>query len=105
MIQMGNEPWLDWVHAAEVLVDLDYTADTPHMMQEFAWNYATRHQNVQPVLKKAYELGTAVRATRTAVSLGIAIGAMDGPLPFADILGFGVAAAGTVYAWYDFLVD
>lgn len=50
------------------------------------------------------KLGMAVRHTARAVALGIAISQIDGPLPFADVVGLTVASMLTVRAWHDYLI-
>ena len=47
------------------------------------------------------EIASAVTKTMRAVGLGIAISQIDGPLPFADVVGFSIASVLAVRAWWD----
>lgn len=48
------------------------------------------------------EFGQAVQKTGQAVRLGIAIAAIDGPIPVMDAVGFGVASVMAMKAWWEF---
>lgn len=47
------------------------------------------------------EVARAVQSTAKAIALGIAISQIDGPLPFADVVGLAVASAIAVRSWWD----
>ena len=51
---------------------------------------------------RAVEFTQAVQTTTRAVRLGMAIAAIDGPIPVMDAVGFGVASVMTLKAWYEF---
>lgn len=48
------------------------------------------------------KLETASRRTARAVASGIALSAIDGPLPVMDVVGFGVTTTLAALAWYDY---
>ena len=48
------------------------------------------------------KLAKATWATQRSFAQGLALAAMDGPLPFGDVLGFTVATGGAVVAWMDY---
>jgi len=51
------------------------------------------------------EAADAVAKTGMAIARGVAISQIDGPLPFADVVGLGVAVIGAGIAWWDFFDD
>ena len=48
------------------------------------------------------DLVLASKKTARAISSGVALASMDGPLPIMDVVGFGVAVTGAALAWYDY---
>ena len=56
-------------------------------------------------LNTATEAADAVAKTGLAIARGVAISQIDGPLPFADVVGLGVAIIGAGIAWWDFFDD
>jgi len=46
--------------------------------------------------------GIAIQKTARAAATGMALAAMDGPLPIMDVVGFGVATGMAIHAWYDY---
>ena len=44
----------------------------------------------------------AVNKTARAVTIGVTLAAMDGPLPIMDVVGFGVASGMAIHAWYEY---
>ena len=90
------EPWEEFLHATEVLIDLDYTADTPGQLEYIAMRYDTSD------VSQSGDLRRAVASTARAVSRAVVLSQMDGPLPVMDIIAFSWAAAETVHAWYDY---
>ena len=53
----------------------------------------------------AEEAAAAIAKTGLAIARGVAISQIDGPLPFADVVGLGVAVVGAGLAWWDFFDD
>ena len=62
----------------------------------------TTDQNGNIQFEQSIALKDATQKTARAVSYGIALAAMDGPLPFLDVVGFGIATTGAALAWYEF---
>ena len=56
-------------------------------------------------LEQSLALHDATRKTARAISAGVALAAMDGPLPVMDVIGFGVATTGAALAWYEFFTS
>ena len=56
-------------------------------------------------LNTAEEAAQAVAKTGLAIARGVAISQIDGPLPFADVVGLGMAIIGAGIAWWDFFDD
>ena len=48
------------------------------------------------------KLGIAAQKTARAAATGMALAAMDGPLPVMDVVGFGVATGMAIHAWYEY---
>ena len=48
------------------------------------------------------ELHQAGMKTARAVATGMALAALDGPLPIMDVVGFGVATGMAIHAWYEY---
>ena len=48
------------------------------------------------------ELADAVHKTMRAIAAGAAISQIDGPLPFADVVGVTFAVGHAVMAWWEF---
>jgi hypothetical protein len=44
----------------------------------------------------------AVNKTARAVTMGVTLAAMDGPLPVMDVVGFTVASGMAIHAWYEY---
>ena len=44
----------------------------------------------------------AVNKTARAVTIGVSLAAMDGPLPVMDVVGFTVASGMAIHAWYEY---
>ena len=55
--------------------------------------------------EKAAAGGIAVQKTIRAIQAGVALSAIDGPLPVMDVVGFGVAVTGSALAWYEFFTS
>ena len=56
-------------------------------------------------LNTAEEGAIALSRTGRAIALGVAISQIDGPLPFADVVGLTIAVVGAGLAWWDFFDD
>lgn len=72
--------------------------DDLHKTSKLRKKKAGRSQNVDRV-KRASQI------TIRAAGMGIALSAIDGPLPIMDTIGFGVFAAASVLAWTDVIVN
>lgn len=75
----------------------------PHLFEEYVSQAPIRPEVSK--YKKSGDVAIAISKTARAVQLGIAIAAIDGPIPIGDAVGFGVAAIGTVRAWHEVLFD
>ena len=78
----------EWMIHAQVLI--------PHIV--------TTVQNNGSLMsvEKAAAGGIATQKTIRAIQAGIALSAIDGPLPIMDVVGFGVAVTGSALAWHEF---
>jgi len=79
----------EWMFHAQVLI--------PHIVHTVQTDDGTPMS-----VERAAAGGIAVQKTARAVSAGIALAAIDGPLPVMDVVGFGVAVTGSALAWYEF---
>ena len=59
----------------------------------------------QEQLDNADQLAQALIKTGRAVAAGVAISAIDGPLPVMDVIGLTVAVGGAGVAWLDYLFN
>ena len=59
-------------------------------------------QNGNIQFEQSVALRDATQKTARAVASGIALSAIDGPLPFMDVVGFGVTTTLAALAWYEF---
>ncbi len=91
---------MDFLHPSETLVDLDWSADTPHLALEL-WQRASSSSSK----RSDTQLMIAVGKTGRAVALGVALAMMDGPLPIMDVAGFVVTSALTVRAWSEWILS
>jgi len=94
-----SDPWLEYLHPSEILVDVDWSADTPELAIELYDMFRSSNRKG----RSNTQLGIAIAKTGRAVALGAALAAMDGPLPVMDVLGFTVASALTVRAWSEWI--
>lgn len=53
----------------------------------------------------ASDLAKNIQLTRKAVSMGVALAALDGPLPFMDIVAFTGVSIYTTLLWGEFYFD
>jgi len=56
-------------------------------------------------MEKAAAGAIATQKTIRAIQAGVALSAIDGPLPVMDVVGFGVAVTGSALAWYEFFTS
>ena len=100
------EPWQEFVHVTEVMVDLDYTADTPNALPlAFMLAYGSSERRNDSNGTDAMRLRRATQATGRAVSMGIALSAIDGPLPVMDVIAFSVVTVYTAVTWIDYFIN
>ena len=91
MILLKSSDWQEWYEISQTVVNAGFTIK----------DGIEEYRN-EPDLNTALELARAIKYTQRAVQLGVALAAIDGPLPFGDVLGFGVAVVGSTVAWVDF---
>lgn len=84
---MNADKW-EWLHNANMIFPTMLTSDSDDDARQFT--------------EDSLALATAIEKTRRAIQLGIALAAIDGPLPFMDVVGFGVTSALAGYAWYEY---
>jgi hypothetical protein len=66
-------------------------------------NYRSSSGNlIQSQIDQQFAFFEAQQKTGRAIAAGIALAAIDGPLPVMDVIGFGVATTGAALAWYDY---
>jgi len=70
-----------------------------------------RRKSKLPRRKKSSSLGNVDRIKRAsqitarAAGMGIALSAIDGPLPIMDTIGFGIFAGASVLAWTNVIIE
>jgi len=86
---------MEWMIHAQKIPVIQTVADSyRHEMEE------------QQRFNEMSELERAITKTTRSIVAGASLAAMDGPLPFLDVLGFGVGVVGTGLAWIDyFFID
>ena len=99
------DPWSEFVHATEVMVELDYTADTPNALPLMFLKDWMRSEPSVDDGTDAMRLRRATQATGRAVSMGIALSAIDGPLPVMDVIAFSVVTVYTAVTWIDYFIN
>jgi hypothetical protein len=62
----------------------------------------TTDQNGNIQFEQSVALRDATQKTARAIASGVALSAIDGPLPFMDVVGFGVTTTLAALAWYEF---
>jgi len=66
-------------------------------------NYRSSSGNlIQSQVDQQFAFFEAQQKTGRAIAAGIALAAIDGPLPVMDVIGFGVATTGAALAWYNY---
>ena len=78
-----------WMEHANALIPTRMKINTQTNQVEMAWD-------IDP--KAAH----AVNKTARAVTIGVTLAAMDGPLPIMDVVGLGVASGMAIHAWYEY---
>ena len=79
----------EWLMNANALIPTVMKINSQTNQVEMAWD-------IDP--KAAH----AVNKTARAVTIGVTLAAMDGPLPIMDVVGFGVATGMAIHAWYEY---
>lgn len=103
------EPWLEFLHHTEQTFSPElpqYHAEGPDKwdpVRMFIWSTSDGPDSDDA--EDFVRLSRALSATARAWTLGAALAATDGPLPFMDVVGFGVAVFGTGLAWWEFIVE
>lgn len=95
--------WNKWVHPTEPLVDLAVT-ETRYLNKEYLSPLMLINKGTRGGAKAndAIALRRALQGTSRAVSLGVALAAVDGPLPVMDVIGLGVTMVYSAAAWIDY---
>jgi len=82
-----NTHKLEWMEHAQLLHDnIKVTTDSNGNLR----------------FEQSMALRDATQKTGRAVAAGVALAAIDGPLPFMDVVGFGVTTTLAAIAWYEF---
>lgn len=85
----------DWMKQAMMLVPTTVRLNSSGSL-EATWS------NPFPSTEKAGQFGIAVQKTYKAAAAGLAISAIDGPIPVMDIVGFGVTTGMSLIAWIEY---
>ena len=64
--------------------------------------HVTTDSNGNIRIEQSVALRDATQKTARAIASGVALSAIDGPLPFMDVVGFGVTTSLAALAWYEF---
>ena len=78
-----------WMEHANALIPKTIKLNSQTNQVEMAWDIDPKAQNV-------------LTKTARAATTGMALAAMDGPLPVMDVVGFGVATGMAIHAWYEY---
>ena len=79
----------EWYSHATALIPKTIKLNSTSNQVEMAWDIDAK-------------LGIAAQKTARAAATGMALAAMDGPLPIMDVVGFGVATGMAIHAWYEY---
>ena len=79
----------EWLLMANMLLPQVYSSDDPGMDSD----------------KFVLDLSKNIQMTRRAISMGVALAAVDGPLPVMDVIAFGGVSIYTSYIWGKFYLD
>jgi len=90
-----NQYKLDWMEQARMLVPTTVKLNQNGTIQA-TWS------NPFPTPEKAGQFGIAVQKTAKAGAAGMAIAALDGPIPVLDIIGLGVTTGMSLIAWIEY---
>lgn len=98
----GITVWLKWEHPTQGIVNLDKIDLTPYPDKGTPWEkigFASGGNDSYEIDKGniAYPLTHTARA----VSIGVGIAMLDGPLPVMDVVALGVATYLAADAWID----
>ena len=88
-----NEHKLEWMAHATLLL--------PTLITRIDEEYQPRFQG-QNGINSAGRLRLAVKTTQKAAGIGLALSAIDGPLPIMDVVGFGFFSVMSIGAWINF---
>lgn len=103
------EPWLEFLHHTEQAFNPQlpqYHSDGPDKWDPVrTFIRVTSDGSDSDDAQDFVRLSRALSATARAWTLGAALAASDGPLPFMDVVGFGVAVFGTATAWWEFVSE
>ena len=95
------------MHPTQPMIDLAVT-ETTHLKDEYispliAFNKARKYMSGRNRGATDHiKLQRAIKGTTRAVTLGVALASMDGPLPVMDVIGLGVTMVYTAAAWIDY---
>lgn len=79
----------EWMEHATAFVPKTIKLNSENNQVEMAWDLDPK-------------AAMAVNKTARAVTIGVTLAAMDGPLPVMDVVGFGVASGMAIHAWYEY---
>ena len=79
----------EWLLMANMLLPQVYSSDDPSI----------------PSDKFVLDLSNNIQMTRRAISMGVALSAVDGPLPVMDVIAFSGVSIYTSYIWGKFYLD
>jgi hypothetical protein len=87
------------------MIDLAVT-ETTHMKDKYLHPLMSFNKSTKAGTKRGesdhMKLQRATKGTIRAVSLGVALASMDGPLPVMDVIGLGVTMVYSAAAWIDY---
>lgn len=81
----------EWLLMANMLIPSGLASDDDDQSRDSAQYTADLSRNIQ--------------LTRKAVSMGLALSTLDGPLPFMDIVAFAGVSIYTTFLWGEFYLD
>jgi len=87
------------------MIDLAVT-ETTHLKDDYIHPLIMFNKSTKRGTRKGesqhMKLQRATKGTIRAVSLGVALASMDGPLPVMDVIGLGVTMVYSAAAWIDY---
>ena len=90
-----NQYKLEWMEHAQMLVPTTVRINKNGTITA-TWS------NPFPTKEKASQFSIASQNTAKAIGAGMAIAALDGPIPVLDIIGFGLTTGMTLMAWIEY---